>query len=250
MSTRSNHPPVMIPRLARAMSQIFENNHRLLSRRRLHQRAHGLVAEALAATCLWDKRAVPPLGDYHSVVFNAQPAHNAGVFVQVWALPGAPVLLEVSSGAEHLPSKRWLSPELPALMARMKFEIGHLGNYQREFRIRSKWDVERLARLVIDLFYDAFDYRGLVPIDVHVVYTGRASEDVVYTCFTAQEIAQIATNLGYSAAIAPANVHEDETATIMLRKGATVAEVGLDDRAENSRGVRILGRERSAENCL
>jgi hypothetical protein len=167
-------------------------------------------------------------------VFNASPARNVGVFVQVWSLPGAPVLVEVSSGAEHLPSKRWLSPDLPARMERMGFEVGHLGNYQRELRIRSMRDVERMARAVIDIFYDAFNYRGLVPIDAQVVFDGRASEEVVYTSFTPEEIAQIATRLGYAARIVPANAQDDATATVALRKGAAAAEVVLGDRADDS----------------
>jgi hypothetical protein len=234
MSTRSNYPRVTMPRQATATSQILENNRRLLSRRRLHQKADKFVAEALAATCLWDVSAVAPHGDYRSVVFNASPARNVGVFVQVWSLPGAPVLVEVSSGAEHLPSKRWLSPDLPARMERMGFEVGHSGNYQREFRIRSMRDVERMAHRVIDIFYDAYDYRGTVPIDVQVVFDGRASEEVVYDSFTPAEIARIATGLGYAARILPANPQADATATVALRKGAAVVEVVLGDRAEDS----------------
>jgi hypothetical protein len=234
MRTRSNFPRLMMPRLGTATSQILESNQRPLSRRQLHQKAHGHVAEAVAATCLWDRNAVPPLGDYHSVVFNARPARNVGVFVQLWSLPDAPALVAVSSGAEHVPSKRWLPPDLPARMERMGFEVGHSGNYQREFRIRSRRDVERIAHLVIDIFYDAYDYRGTVPIDVQVVFDGRASEEIVYDSFTPAEIAQIATRLGYAARILPANAQSDATATVALRKGAAVVEVVLGDRAEDS----------------
>jgi hypothetical protein len=234
MSSRSNFPLIMMPRLGTATSQIFESNQRPLSRRQLHQKAHGLVADAVAATCLWDRSTVPPLGDYHSVVFNATPARNVGVFVQLWSLPDAPVLVEVSSGSQHSPSKRWLSPDLPARMERIGFEVGRLGNYQREFRIRSKRDVERMAHRVIDIFYDAYDYRGTVPIDVQVVFDGRASETFVYDSFTPVEIARIATGLGCAARILPANVQADATATIVLRKGAALVEVVLGDRAEDS----------------
>ena len=224
----------MMPRRASATSQILESNQRSLSRRQLYRKMHGLVADAVAATCLWDRRAVPPLGDYHSVVFNTTLARNAGVFVQLWSLPDAPVLLEVSSGAEHLPSKRCLSPDLPARMARLGFEIGHAGNYQREFWMRSMRDVERMAHRVIDIFYDAYDYRGTVPIDVQAVCDGRASEEVVYDCFTPADIARIATRLGYAARILPAGPQADATATVALRKGAAVAEVVLGDRVEES----------------
>ena len=234
MSNRSDFPGFLMPRFATATSQILESNRRPLSRRQLHRKAHGRVAEAVAATCLWDRDEVPSLGDYHSVVFNATPARNVGVFVQLWSLPDAPVLVEVSSGAEHVPSKRWLSPDLPARMERMGFEVGHLGNYQRKFRVRSMRDVERMAHRVIDIFYDAFEYRGTVPIDVQVVCDGRASEEVVYDSFTPVEIAQIATGLGYDARILPPSPQADATATVALRRGAVVAEVVLGDRADDS----------------
>ena len=92
MSIRSNYSRIMLPRFATATSQILESNQRPLSRRQLHDKTHGLVAEAVAATCLWDRKAVPPFGDYHSVVFNAMPVPTLGVFVQLWSLPDAPVL--------------------------------------------------------------------------------------------------------------------------------------------------------------
>jgi hypothetical protein len=167
-------------------------------------------------------------------MFKARPARNVAVFVQVLSVPGAPVLVEVSSGAEHRPSKRWLSPDLPARMERMGFRPGHSGSYQRELRIRSMRDAERMAHLVIDIFYDAFDYRGMVPIDGRVVFDGRAAEEVVYHSFTPAEVAQIATGLGYAARILPASPQEDATATVALRKGAAVAEVVLSDRDEDS----------------
>jgi hypothetical protein len=155
MSSRSSYPRIVMPRLATATSQILETNQRPLSRRQLHDKAHGLVAEAVAATCIWDRKAVPPLGDYRSVVFNAAPAPNIGVFVHLWSLPDAPVLVEVSSGAEHLPSKRWLSPDLPARMERLGFNVGDWGNYQQEFTIRSIRDVEPVGRTCSPLVPDA-----------------------------------------------------------------------------------------------
>ena len=95
-------------------------------------------------------------------------------------------------------------------------------------------DAERMAHLVIDIFYDAFDYRGLVPIDVQVVFDGRASEEAVYNSFTPAEIAQIATRQGYAAQVLPADAQGDATATIALRKGTAVAQVVLGDRDEAS----------------
>ena len=73
-----------------------------------------------------------------------------------------------------------------------------------------------------------------MPIDVLVVSDGRASEEIVYDSFTPADIARIATRLGYDARILPANPQADATATVALRRGATVVDVVLGDRVEDS----------------
>ena len=152
--------------------------------------------------------------------------------IQLRALPNAPVLIEVFSGAEPPLGKPSLSPDLAVVMKTMGFTVdAHSGNYQRVLKIRSMRDIERTALLVLDVLYDGFNYRGLVPIDVEVAFGGRASETFVYRSFAPQEIAEIATRVGYEARV----VHsERDTATIVLRRGAVVAEVVLGDRAEDS----------------
>jgi hypothetical protein len=217
-----------MPRQSNAVSQILENNDRTLTRRQLHQKADKFVAEGIAATCLWDKSAESPLGDYHSVVFWARPAHNVGVTVQFWSLPGLPVLLQVSWRADHGPSRRFLPPDLPARMERSGFEERGPGKHERMFRIRSVRDVERVARLVIDILYGAFRDRGLFPLEVQVVFDGRASEDFVHTSFTPHELAQIAMSVGYAARVLPAD-DQGAAAAIMLRKGPVVGHVVLGD---------------------
>jgi hypothetical protein len=223
---------LLMPRHANAMSQILDNTDRPLTRRRLHQKADKFIAEAIASTCLWDRSTVPPLGDYHSAVFYARPAHNVGVNIQFWSLPGSRVLLQVSWDAEHAPSTRWMPSDLPAQMERLGFEQRGPSDYQRELKIRSMRDVGRVARLVIDMLYDSFKYRGLFPIEAQVVFDGRAAEALIYTSFTPHEIAQIAMSAGYAARVLPASDCGDATATVMLRKGSVAGEVVLGDRVE------------------
>jgi hypothetical protein len=119
-------------------------------------------------------------------------------------------------------------------MERLGFEQHGPGNYERLLRIRSMRDVERAARLVIDILYDPFKYRGLFPIEAQVVFDGRASEELVYTSFTPHEIAQVATRVGFAARIVPASDREGAPATVMLRKGSVVGEVVLSERTEGS----------------
>jgi hypothetical protein len=108
------------------------------------------------------------------------------------------------------------------------------GSYHRELRIGSIRDIERVALLVLDIFHDAFNYRGVVPIDVEVVYGGCASEEFVYSSFTPREIAGIAAELGFNARILDSGRNDHRTATIELRKGTTIAEVALGDPTDDS----------------
>ena len=210
-----------MPRLATATSQILERNRRPLTRTQLHRKAGSHVADAVAAACLWDRSSVPPLGDYHSVVFTANTVNDVAAAVKVKSWPNTPALMEVSSGAEHPSRKSSLSPDLPARMKAIGFTVdSHSGNYRRELRIRSTRDIERAALLVLDIFHDAFNYRGLVPIDVEVVFGGRASEEFVYRSFAPQEIAEIAAGLGYRVQVLQSGGDADPTASILLRKGS------------------------------
>ena len=144
MSTRSNSFSALMPRLATATSQILERNRRLLTRAQLHRKARSHVTEAVAAACLWDTSTVPPLGDYHSVVFSANTVDDVVGAVKVKSWASTPALMEVSSGVEHPSRKSSLSPDLPARMKGIGFTVdSDSDNYHRELRIRSIREVER-----------------------------------------------------------------------------------------------------------
>jgi hypothetical protein len=116
MSTRSNSLRALMPRRATATSQILERNRRPLTRAQLHRKARSHVAEAFAATCLWDPSTVPPLGDYHSVVFSADTVDDVVGAAIVKSWPSTPALIEVSSGVEHPSRKSSLAADLPTRM--------------------------------------------------------------------------------------------------------------------------------------
>src|SRR4030095_16897967 len=219
MSTRSNSLRAAMPRVATATSQILERNQRPLTRGQLHRKAVAHVAEAVAATCLWDRSTEPPLGDYHLAAFVATLG-GVVVTVTVKSWPDMPALMEVSSVAEDRRSQP-SSPDVLRTMKAIGFTLdSRSGHYRRELRARSIRDVERTALLVLDIFHDAFNYRGLVPIDVEVDFGGRASEAFVYMGFAPQEIANIATQLGYSAQVVQPSADDAPAVTIVLRKGS------------------------------
>jgi hypothetical protein len=169
VSIRSNSRRALLPRLATATAQILERNRRPLTRAELHRNAGGHVAEAVAATCLWDKKTVP-LGDYHSVVFTATIVDHVAAVVKVKSCPNAPALIEVSSAAERPSRKSPLSPDLSARMKAIEFTVDvHSGNHYRELRIRSIRASSALPFLCSTSSTVRSTIEAVVPIDVEVV---------------------------------------------------------------------------------
>src|SRR4029450_2931922 len=127
-------------------------------------------------------------------------------------------LMEVSSVAEDRRSQP-SSPDVLRTMKAIGFTLdSRSGHYRRELRARSIRDIERIALLVLDIFHDAFNYRGVAPLNIEVVFGGHASEAFVYSSFTPQEIADVAAGLGYRARIPDSGRNDNRTATIELRK--------------------------------
>lgn len=218
---------IILPRLSAAVLRIPARKRRPLTRPEFDRRVRRVTLEALAATCLWD-REEPPLGDYRAAVFSAGLARDGGASIHLWSFPHLPVLIEVSWTSEH-PTSRWPPSDVAARLERLGFRAGgRQDQHEREVRVATPRDVERTARLVLDVFYDVFDYRGTVPLDIQTVYDGRASQEFVYNSFSADEIAWLATRLGCRARIQPADVDGSRRA-IALSKGAVTAEIVLAD---------------------
>jgi hypothetical protein len=233
MTRQWNHPGFALPRHAAATSEILPSQRRPLTKQQLHQKADANVAEAIALACLWEDKDGVPFGDYRSATFHIHPSKAVDVFVRFFTWPSGTAVMLLSSGAEDLPTRRWLPADLPERMKTLGFEMGpESGHYERELTIRSRRDVERTARLVVDIVHDAFNYRGLVPFDVRVASEGRATEDFVYTSFGPEEIVRIAAKLGYRARVVQANGQNDATATVELHKGKAAAEVTLSGPCE------------------
>jgi hypothetical protein len=230
--------PLKLPRGTSATVDILAGNKRPLSQSQLVSAAGEAVRTAVAATCLWDADAW--LGDYRYVVFNTSPKKHVDVFVQLWSEPGEPTLCEVCSGQFNNSTARWLPADLEDKLQRVGFSLPRRSekrpgpqNYARHVTIRNRKEVASVAKTVLELFHDAFGYRGLTPIDVRVEYGSRAQERPVYSSFRPEDICKIASVLGYSADVVTSE--GDEEATIELRKGSLRAEVILGDRVEGEK---------------
>jgi hypothetical protein len=148
----------------------------------------------LRAACIWDDLEI---GDYRFVVFSFSPAPNVQVFVQFWSEPLEPVTWEVSSGRWHAPRQKWLAGRDRRIEA-FGFTIAEgTENYSREVRISSAADVTRAAREVVNIFYDAFDYRGLKPLTAKLVHEGRSVEQPTYDAFTPEDVSKLFAASGF-----------------------------------------------------
>ena len=74
----------------------------------------------------------------------------------------------------------------------MGFEIGgQAENFHREVIVQTAAEATRIARSVVDIFYNAFDYRGLSPIEAHLSYESRGEPDLTYDNFSPEDLIKI-----------------------------------------------------------
>lgn len=167
---------------------IFPGKRRSMSRRDLHVALEPLLRAWIRAACTWT--TTPPLGDYRFVIFSLEVAPETEVYVQFWSEPFEPIVWEVSSGRWNPPADEWLAGERARRIEAHGFAIGGKAeNYHRIVEIANAAEIAAVAKTVVRIFYDGFDYRGLRPITARLVHEGRAETNDTYDSFTPQEVA-------------------------------------------------------------
>ena len=183
-------PPVPLLRETDEEETFFAGGRSALTQDALHRRLDAGVERWVAATCVWDRDFM--IGDHRFVIFAIDVAPRTQVYVQLWSEPLEPVLCEVSSGRWNPPADTWLAGDRSARIEAFGFEIGgRAENFQREFAVKTPADVRRLARLIVDIMYAGFDYRGLQPINVHVCYQSRATQQPVLDALTPEDFTKV-----------------------------------------------------------
>jgi hypothetical protein len=238
VKSSSERSAIFVPSGLAGTRKILAGNKRRLTRAELHQKAGEAIREGVAGACLWPPDA--RLGDYRFVVFAIMPAKGVDVFVQLWSEPDGPVEWEVSSGQFNDKTAAWMPKDLDARLRPLGFTLPDRSasrdeepqNYSQEVTIRTRRDVTRVTRAVLNILHDVFGYRGLKAIDVTLVSEGRAEDQPVYSAFTPAEICKIAARVGCSAKVAADDTIDEGTCTIRLRKRRSRAEMVLGDRAD------------------
>ena len=150
----------MIPPDTDASFEILRPRKRPLSRAGLQARAGEAVTDLIWAACRWGRGWT--LGEYASSCSSTDPSENVNLYVQFWSEPQQEVCWEVCSGKWNPPADEVMAGAPSESLERLGFTIGGgAGNFQRDVWIRRRRDAAQVATVVLDIFYDAFGYRGL-----------------------------------------------------------------------------------------
>ena len=211
---------------------IFAARRRRMTRRDLHVALEPVVRRWIRAACTWDDLAI---GDYRFVIFSIEVAPETEVYLQFWSEPLEPVLWEVSSGRWNPPADEWLAGERAARIEALGFTIGgNAENYHREVDITTPADIAAIAKGVVRVLYDGFDYRGLQPIVARLVHEGRSETKATYESFTPEDVSKVFAGLGYRVEEPVADEDGEPVAPPMIRcrKRGTTTVVQFWDRVE------------------
>jgi hypothetical protein len=228
---------------------IFKSRRKEMSRIELQRALAPTLAGWIKSTCLWD--GTPAIGDHRFVVFSIDVAPKVQVYVQFWSEPAEPVCWEVSSGLWNPPADTWLAGDRSQRIEAFGFEIGgNAENYQREVEVRTPVEAARIARTVVDIFYAGFDYRGLQPVKVNMVYGSRAEARFAYDSFTPEDLSKILTSCNFR--VEPIDDAEDAPVLRAVRRGIVTTVTCVDRVADQhlfQRAMLISDTEMSPEHA-
>jgi hypothetical protein len=229
-------PGLVIPPDASATFEILRARKRPLSRAALHERAHEAVTDLIWATSRWG-RSTWTLGDYRFLVFSTSPSDKVQLYVQFWSEPQEPVLWEVSSGRWNPPADKVMAGAPTKYVKDLGFEIGgQAKNFQREIWIRRRRDAAQAARVVLDIFYDAFGYRGLTTLQGEIGSHSRGELQRVHHSFTPEDLCKTATRLGWLPQLHEnADDDDGDPVVIDLHRGGGRAQIVLSGRVPRQR---------------
>src|SRR5690606_16524619 len=135
-------------------------------------------------------------------------------FAQFWSEPQEPVRWEMSSGHWSPEATAYVRSGPGAWISARGFVLEPNGNYAKDIDVPDEAAVASLAREVVDLFYDAFGYRGRRRLEARIASASRAIPAWVYIALTPDDLVKILNTAGFKARVR----REDEDAAL-----ATVA---------------------------
>src|SRR5690606_39762872 len=202
----SGRPPARLPRLYLREFALLRRCREPLTREDLHARVEASVRDCLAAVCLWDDDW--QIGDYRFLVLSVDLGGGVVMFARFWSEPQAPVRWEMSSGHLSPQATAYVRSGPGAWIAARGFRLETHGNYVKAIDVPDESAVASLAREVVDLFYDAFGYRGRRRLEARIGCASRAIQAWVYDALTPDDLVRMLNAAGFKARVR----REDEDA--------------------------------------
>jgi hypothetical protein len=164
----------MIGPVKNAQQIILKGRSKPMTLPQLHEALDAKVEKWVRRTCAW--RRGWQIGDHRSTVFVVAADGRVNAWVELRSEPMEPVLCGVPSGTGSAPTDVRLANERWARIRDLGFELRRRdGPLQREFPAKSRSDMRRAARAIVDVLHAGFDYTGTHTL--HVLAEGRSRSD-------------------------------------------------------------------------
>jgi hypothetical protein len=161
------------------------------------------LARALAAACLWPARGHRwQLGDYNFLILSTRPEPGVSLFTQWWSEPLELVAVEACSARSNPGARHYVGAPARKVLRRLGFEhVAGSPNYRKTVSVKGVHDVRSLAREALDVFHDAFGYRGRTRLDLQIVRDRRTRPELVLDAVTPEDVAKLVTARGSRAEV-------------------------------------------------
>jgi hypothetical protein len=182
----------------------------------------------LWATCCWSAtmEGAWKIGDHNFLIAEVRPDPQTCLYVQFWSEPHEPVDAEVCSGEWNPGAVRYVRQQHRAKIEALGYAVGgRAHNFQKELQIETSAEAETVAREVLGIFFEVFDYRGQWPLELKWHQGERAGHEPVHSSVTPGDVAKLAAHLGFEI-----EGHSRHEPAVHLRHGKKRFLAGLSGR--------------------
>jgi len=183
----------------------------------LVEQCHRALSAQLWMTCCWFENGSGwKIGDCNDLVVSVEPDEETSLYVQFWSEPRERVWMEIGSGESCPGAIRYVgSAQRNALEARGYARGGRAGNHEKELLIDSAAAAEAAALEALQIFFEVFGYRGQWQLHIERHFSERADQRPVYTNVTPEDLAKVATRVGFQATV----TNSGDTPLVALKRG-------------------------------
>jgi hypothetical protein len=166
------------------------------------------LATRLWTTCCWSRSMSDgwKIGDFRFLILTTSPDNETQIYIRFWSEPQELVAEEVSSGEWAPGTLKYVGKRQRDFLKSLGFDVGGpASNFRKEVDISTAARAETVAREVLRILYEGFEYRGQWPIDLHLERGERAEQTYTHDAVTPEDFAKLAHAAGFHAAVQPPN---------------------------------------------